>query len=49
MDVPVSLAQSENPAAQTGADSRIGELLSLVSVKGVKNGIKKAEESLANW
>jgi len=49
MDVPVSLAQSENPAAQTGVDSRIGEILSLKSAPKGNGGVKKAKEILANW
>ena len=31
--MPVSLAQRKNPVAQTGADSRIDELVSLASPK----------------
>ena len=52
MDVPVSLAQSKNPAAQTGADSRIEDLVSLAAAnkdgKG-NRGIRKAKSFLDDF
>jgi hypothetical protein len=47
MDVPVSLAQNKNPAAQTGVDSRIDEIISLRETKRRNPpGIRRGEESI---
>jgi hypothetical protein len=47
MDVPVSLAQNKNPAAQTGVDSRIDEIISLRETKRRNpSGIRRGEESI---